>query len=285
MKPATEPSRTALKKKLNALVATFDFEARVATDPVRFPRRYADPLDQEIVGLVAASLAFGNVVAIGKSVERVLSVLGPSPHASARRRERTLARALDGFRHRVYRGEDVARAVSRAGHLQRTHGSLGAFASAEIERHGFREGLAVVSDALRGPGTPSRGLQHLLADPRRGSACKRLLLFSRWMIRPNDGVDLGLWPTSPRELVIPVDTHVHRISKNLGLTNRKSADWRAAEEITATLRTFDPEDPVRYDFAICHLGVSRACPSRRDDTLCEGCSLRPVCRQWAEARS
>ncbi|MCC6872784.1 MAG: DUF2400 family protein, partial [Sandaracinaceae bacterium] len=103
----------------------------------------------------------------------------------------------------------------------------------------------------------------------------------RWMIRPADGVDLGLWAElSPSILLIPVDTHVHRIAKNLGLTERNDASWRTAEEITASLRRLDPLDPVKYDFALCHLGISRQCPSRRDPDKCDACVLRPSCGVW-----
>jgi endonuclease III len=101
------------------------------------------------------------------------------------------------------------------------------------------------------------------------------------MVRPADGVDLGLWPIAPSELVIPVDTHIHRISRNLGLTDRRTAAWATAEEITAALREFDPEDPVKYDFALCHLGVSRECPSRPDPVKCQRCVLQDVCSVWA----
>ncbi|MBZ0122053.1 MAG: DUF2400 domain-containing protein, partial [Sandaracinaceae bacterium] len=164
---------------------------------------------------------------------------------------------------------------------RREHGSLGRALAREIADAGeLREGLARFAGALRGPGAP-RGLMHLMPDPRAGSACKRLLLYLRWMIRPDDGVDLGLWPElTPSILLIPVDTHVHRIAKNLGLTERNDASWRTAEEITASLRRLDPLDPVKYDFALCHLGISRQCPSRRDPDKCDACVLRPSCRVW-----
>ncbi|MDQ3031551.1 MAG: DUF2400 domain-containing protein, partial [Myxococcota bacterium] len=184
--------------------------------------------------------------------------------------------------------EDVAAMLAGAAALRREHGSLGAaFALflARRDRSGlapddaFVEALADLADALRGR-DPSRGLKHLVPDPRAGSACKRLLLWLRWMVRPADGVDLGLWAIDPGRLVIPVDTHVHRIAQNLGLTRRRDASMRTAAEITAALRTFDPHDPVRYDFAICHLGVSRECPSRRDPERCARCVLQDACRHW-----
>jgi uncharacterized protein (TIGR02757 family) len=105
------------------------------------------------------------------------------------------------------------------------------------------------------------------------------------MVRPADGVDLGLWPVSPSDLLIPVDTHIHRISRNLGLTDRRAASWATAEEITANLRRLDPRDPVKYDFALCHLGVSRQCPSRSEQDKCARCVLQDVCSVWNGAFS
>lgn len=274
-----------LRERLDHLVATHDVAARRAADPVSFVHRYADPEDQEVVGLVAASLAFGNVVSIRRSVARVLDVLGPRPaEAIGRTRRGTLERRLGGFAHRVWKGPHVAALLANAARVRRREGSLGESLARRLESHGaLREALADFADDLRGPDA-DRGLRHLMPDPRAGSACKRLLLYTRWMSRPADGVDLGLWPVPPSALVIPVDTHIHRIAKNLGFTTRNDASWRTAEEITAALRRLDPDDPVKYDFALCHLGVSRQCPSRRDPAKCDGCALRTVCRHWAPRR-
>jgi uncharacterized protein (TIGR02757 family) len=125
---------------------------------------------------------------------------------------------------------------------------------------------------------PARALDHLLPDASRGAACKRLLLYLRWMVRRDD-VDLGAWEgiVPPSALVIPLDTHVSRLSRLLGLTCRADLSWRTAEEITASLRRLSPEDPVRYDFALCHLGMSGACPARRSAERCRACPLAPAC--------
>jgi uncharacterized protein (TIGR02757 family) len=126
--------------------------------------------------------------------------------------------------------------------------------------------------------TDRRGPAHMLPDPRAGSASKRLLLYLRWMVRPADGVDLGLWPVSPSVLLVPVDVHVHKLASNLGLTTAASPNWRMAEEITSVFRLFDPADPVKYDFALCHLGMASGCASRFVREVCEGCPIRRVCR-------
>jgi uncharacterized protein (TIGR02757 family) len=278
----TYPPRRGLRRRLDELAAGVDVAARRAADPVSFVHAYRRPDDQEVAGLVAASLAFGNVTAVRRSTERILSTLGPHPARTVdRSSEATLRRRFDGFVHRVYRGDDLARALARAGRLRAREGSLGAVMGGHMAAtdDDLREALARLADELRGPGA-APGLRHLMPDPRAGSSCKRLLLYLRWMVRPADGVDLGLWDLSPAVLLIPVDTHIHRISRNLGLTARATASWRTAEDITAVLRRFDPHDPVRYDFALCHLGVSRACPSRRDPEKCGQCVLRTVCLRW-----
>ena len=278
--PRLRPAERRLRARLEELVASADGVARREADPVGFVHRFPDRADAEVVGLLAATLAFGNVVAIRKSVARVLDALGPRPAEALMLGEAELAARLEGFVHRVYRGPHVATMLANAGRLRAAHGTLGAAFAADLEAAGeLREGLARFAERLRGEDAP-RGLRHLVSDPRAGSACKRQLLYLRWMVRPADGVDLGLWPVDPARPVMPVDTHVHRIARNLGLTARADASWRTAEEITAALRRFDPADPVKYDFALCHLGVSRDCPSRRDPLKCDACVLRTVCRQW-----
>ena len=275
------PAERQLKTRLDALVASHDAARHREADPVSFVHRFASDADREVVGLLAASLAFGNVKAIRASVARALAALGPSPAETIDRLDRpSLEARLEGFVHRIYRGEHLAAMLASAGAIRRREGSLGAALARLLTAHGtLRDALAELAGELRGD-DPARGLAHLIPDPQAGSACKRLLLYVRWMVRPADGVDLGLWPLPPSALVIPVDTHIHRIAQNLGLTARRDASWRTAEEITASLRRFDPDDPVKYDFAICHLGVSRQCPSRRDEAKCGACVLRASCVHW-----
>jgi uncharacterized protein (TIGR02757 family) len=127
---------------------------------------------------------------------------------------------------------------------------------------------------------PRRGPAHLLADPRGPSSSKRLLLFLRWMVRAPDGVDLGLWNVDPAALLVPGDVHIHKRAYNLGFTRRRAASWRTTEEITQSLARFDPADPTKYDFSLCHMGMLQRCPSRRDPRRCEGCGVKPVCIHW-----
>ncbi len=276
--------QTALKKALDAVRAECDVATRRERDPVGIVHRYVDPVDQELVALVAACIAFGNVKTIRAKLGDLLARLGEHPAAAADDEPATFAK-LDGWVHRVFRGEDLARLLIGARRVQRASGTLGARFRAELEAQGDLKGaLAAWSDAIREAGnlrsSTRRGPAHLLPDVRGGSGSKRLLLYLRWMIRPADGVDLGLWSVSPSLLFCPIDTHIHKLSRNLGFTQRNDLSWKTTEEITAALRAFDAEDPIKYDFSLCHLGMLQRCPSRKDAVRCEGCGVKPVCRHW-----
>jgi uncharacterized protein (TIGR02757 family) len=211
-------------------------------DPVRFPRRYADPRDREVAALVAATLAFGNVKAIGASVEAVLAALGKRPAKAAvevANRKRKLPKSLY---HRWFKWPELTGLLAGAGRILERQGSLEAafmagYEAAHEDIGPALEGFAAALDTSTFP------------SPAAGSACKRPCLFLRWMVRPDDGVDLGLWRgIPPAHLVVPVDVHIARVARRYGLTERKTIDWRMAREITAALRTFDAADPLRYDF-------------------------------------
>lgn len=271
------------RRHLDALLGQFDGAGAIARDPIRFPRRYADPADAELAGVVAALLAYGRVDLFGPVIERLLARMddagGPHRYLSSFDGDPF----LDDVVYRWNRGPDFVLLYTALRRVLAEHGSVGAV---------FAPGPAAASlsgaiATLRGlsPTPWTRGYRTWLTDPADGSACKRWLMLMRWMVR-RDGGDLGLWAhLSPADLVIPVDTHVHRVSRFLGLTRRSTADWRAAEEITTALRRFDPRDPVKYDFALAHLGISGACLGHREVAVCSGCRLDPVCRAPAAAPS
>ncbi len=293
-------SRTELHVLLDDIRARADLRARRESDPVGFVHRYRTTLDRELVALLAASVAFGNVKAIRAKLAELLERIGPSPSRAADDPETLFAR-LETFRHRVYQGEDLARLLVGARRVQRRAGTLGkAFArelanadARGLEPHlALREALGVFCDAIRGEGglprageedaSGRRGPRHLLADARAGSGAKRLHLFLRWMVRPADGIDLGLWAEDvpAARLLMPVDVHIHKLARNVGLTRRKDVSFRTAVEITTALAAFDASDPTRYDFSLCHMGMLQRCPSARDPARCEGCGVKPVCRHW-----
>jgi uncharacterized protein (TIGR02757 family) len=236
-----------------------DRSAALARDPVRFARRYERRDDREIAALVCALLAFGNVTAVGRKLHELL--IDRLEDAPARDRSLDeLRAALRSFAHRTFRGEDIARLVWAARAMQREHDGLFVPLEASLALGGdLREALASWADELRHRAfghSMTRGQKHLLPEVRGPSACKRLALLCRWIARPDDGVDLGLASIATSALVIPLDVHVHRVSVALGLTAERSATWRAAVEVTAALAALDPEDPVRFDFALCHTEIA-----------------------------
>lgn len=295
---------SALASALDAVRAREDLRERRAADPVAFVHQFTTREDQELAALVCASCAFGNVKAIRMKLGDLFGRIAPLSLAEAGDDPKELRRRLRGFVHRVYKGEDIAGLLVGARRVQRRHGSLGkAFARALADAdatlapdEATREALATFCDRIRhaggfarkgplGPGE-RRGPSHLLSDVRAGGAGKRLWLFLRWMIRPADGIDLGLWSREvpPDRLLVPVDVHIHKLAKNLGLTKRDDVSWRTAVEITAGLRRLDRADPVKYDFSLCHMGMVQRCPSRRDPVRCEGCGVKPVCIRWSKRR-
>src|SRR2546430_2414501 len=259
--------------------------------PVGLPHQYADAGDVEVAALLCAARAYGRVDLFKPRLRALLDALGPSPSQLARSSgPEELLRRASGFSYRMTDARDVACLLHGAGAVLRRHGSLGSCFTAHYRRLGtVREALGAFVDELCAPDFtqitgqrgPTRRLKHLLPHPDRGSACKRLNLFLRWMVRGPDGVDFGLWREVPAAaLVVPLDTHVHRIGRFIGLTRRKDLSWKTAEEVTSRLRSLDAADPVRFDFALSHLGISGRCASRRDARRCADCALKPICRYW-----
>ena len=276
-----------LPESLERLYQSFD-HPESALDPIQIVRRYAAVDDREIVAFVAAGLAFGRVASVMASVEAMCARLGPSPAAFVRAFEPARdAAAFTPIVHRWTRGADLAGLVWILKTLIDRHGSLErAFArgldisAADVEPalEAFSaEARAVDLRPIYGRAKRTPGAHYFFSRPSTGSACKRLNLFLRWMTR-QDGVDPGGWTMVPRrQLIVPLDTHTIRAGKCLRLTKRASPGWKMAAEITGALRAIEPDDPVRYDFSLCHLSMMGACgyKTKQKDTQCP---LRGVCR-------
>lgn len=275
-----------LPQHLATLYGRFAFDRSFADDPISEVRRYAtDPRRAEIAGIVGATLAIGNTTAIRAAIGRVAAAVDGDmarlvdPRDAALRRRR-----LAGFRHRWIRGDQVDRLCEVLTTYYATHASLESAFVVGMSEGGFAGGLHRLSEVLRGGGAgPSpRGYRALFPSPLEppASACKRLTLFVRWMVR-DAYPDLGLWRAVPTgELRIPLDQHVHWIAYHLGLTGRRSRSWPAVEEVSEALRRIDPIDPTKFDFVLCHTGISGDCPKQRDLSVCGPCSVRPDCRLW-----
>lgn len=272
-----------LKKILDRFYLEYDFEERVAHDPIEIPRGYADPRDQEMAGFIAASLAYGRVDLFKPIAKRILSKMGGSPYGfisgfSWRRQKRL----FEGIKYRFNEQEDILAFLHILHVIVRKQGALeNVFRAFYRNGHrSIREGLAgmtatllaVDASGIYGTERKPPGLLQFFPSPLQGSPCKRGNMFLRWMIRDRD-IDLGIWKGIPKNrLVIPLDTHIARISRCLGFTQRKSQDWKMAEEITEALKRLDPEDPLKYDFALCHQGISGLCKGR-GKTQCSACDF------------
>jgi uncharacterized protein (TIGR02757 family) len=261
-----------------------------AADPVAFVHRYHTRADQEIAAVFASALAFGRVDLFRPVLRALFDRMDRfgGPFAFVSELDAARARALDDLVYRWSRGPDLAllcAALQRAGPLEPLLQGPGGVrdrlrsALTALRRHAT-EALRAHGQPISDPAHLPRGLRFLLPDVDGGSGCKRWNLFLRWMVRPpREGVDLGLWSVlHPRDLIMPVDTHVGRIAQLLGLTARADGSWRTAEALTAALRAFDPEDPVRYDFALAHVGISEGCLGYRSPQVCPSCPLQEVCR-------
>jgi uncharacterized protein (TIGR02757 family) len=284
----SESRAQRLRPALERFAAQAPNRLRVGFDPVQFPRRYARGEDAEVAGLLAASLAYGRVEGFVPKVEQLLGGMGAQPGTFVRELDvKGARRLLRGFVYRFNLGTDVAVLLLGMGKLLREKNSLEPWVAEPLARgeslHGaLTHFVRALRDVPLGPLSqalgPPRGLQHLLPVPLGGGAAKRLNMFLRWMVRGPDEVDLGLWRSIPSSaLIIPLDTHIGRISRRLGLTERRDLSWRTASEITNNLRRIDAADPVRFDFALCHHGMSGVCAPRARAEACAGCELHTVC--------
>jgi uncharacterized protein (TIGR02757 family) len=256
-----------LRRRLDALYLHYDHRF-VEPDPLQFVRAQSTPADREVVGLLAAALAYGNVIQIKRSIAAALEALGPHPTEAVRSlAPRDTARRLARFRHRFNDGRDVACLIHLVRQMLESHGSVEAFFAVGHDPSAPDVGPALASFSARAlaldpgglyPGRrlpPGAGVRFFLPSPADGSACKRLNLYLRWMVR-RDSVDLGVWrAVDPSALVIPLDAHVYAIARRVRLTRYRSPGWAMAADITRRLRRLDPRDPVKYDFALHRMGL------------------------------
>ncbi|MFA6239713.1 MAG: TIGR02757 family protein [Candidatus Hydrogenedentales bacterium] len=244
-----------LLKHLDSLYSQYNRYEYIRPDPLECVYRFQGFADREIVGLIASSLAFGGVKQILGSVDIVLRRMKNPGGFVLDSRDSDLRKVCEGFRHRYATGEDLAYLLIGIKQALEVWGSLnGCFTAGYEVKHGsILPALTEFVDRLRKPDPRPRNF--LLPSPRDGSACKRLNMYLRWMVR-RDAVDPGVWEgVSSSHLLVPVDTHMFRVGRLLGFTQRKQGDLRAALEITAAFARYVPEDPVRYDFALTRLGI------------------------------
>ncbi|MCI4327417.1 MAG: DUF2400 domain-containing protein [Thermoplasmata archaeon] len=280
-----------LPEHLRALYDRFPFDRSVADDPISGVRQFrSDPKAAEVAGIFAATLAIGNTTSIrGAFAELVRRADGDLVTNLVDAAPRERRRRLEGFRHRWIRADQMAYLACRLHEQYATGGTLETAFAAGLRVGGFAAGLDALATVLRGPDPADAppGYRVLFPSPLDGpeSACKRMTLFVRWMVR-TEPPDLGIWTTVPAsELRIPLDQHTYWIAYHLGLTSRRTRSWRTVEEVTAALQLVDALDPVKYDFVLCHTGISGDCPKHRDLAVCGPCVVRPDCRLWRGRRA
>ena len=266
---------------LDTFYREFDFKSRILEDPIEFPHRYANPLDIETAGFIASCFAYGRVKAFKGVIGSILDKMGSSPHQFLI--DLDVKSDLELFKNISYRfnsNSDIIGLIYIIHRMLRDNGSikntfmkfyLGDMYKAQAGFIEYIRGIDVSEVCEK-----SIGLMQFFPSPLQGSSCKRLNMFLRWMVRDCD-IDFGLWTEiSKSHLIIPLDTHIARISRCLGLTQRKSNDYKTAIEITNNLRRLDPEDPIKYDFALCHHGISGACSARFSEIECKGCAISSI---------
>lgn len=270
-----------LRPVLERLYKTYDFKGRVDSDPIRFPRFFDDPRDSELAGFISSAFAYGSVKAFLPFLDRLIGKMGASPYEYlANAKPKALIKDFEGLSYRFQAGRDIAAFVYIIGEAIRRHGSIYNLFMKYYGPDALNTGSAIsgIVKAMLNTNYSSiylrdvkpKAVTFLLPSPDTGSACKRLNLFLRWMVRDKD-IDLGIWKGIPKnKLVIPLDTHIKRVSVCLGLTKRKTADWKMALEITENLKLLDPVDPLKYDFALCHRGISGVCRAQG----CAACALK-----------
>lgn len=279
-------SKVQIRDVLESLYAKYNRRTYIKPDPLQFVYRYSAPADMEIAGFLSAGLAYGRVEQIEKSLTELFGRMGESPYAFVRGFGKLERKKLQGFKHRFTTGRDIADLLALLKNVLTEFGSIETFFARgcnSSERNiiaalsGFCDSLLDMH-ARTGDGSVQRGLRYLLAGPAGGSACKRLNLFLRWMVR-KDGVDPGLWTSIDKsKLIVPVDVHMARLCRILGFHSGKTTSLSTAVKITKSFAEIAPADPVKYDFALSRIGILENCTGRHRSG-CEFCELFKFCFQ------
>ena len=288
----TGEMKSELKQVLENLYAKYNHRRLVKPDPLQFLYRYSKRADVEVVALLASGLAYGRVQQIDKSLSGLFEYMGKSPSDFVLNFDSHKRSQLRDFKHRFTAGDDISDLLELLRNVYDRFGGIERFFTQgyNVDDVNIIPALSRFCDSLcsmyadRHNRDLSSGLRYLLASPARGSACKRLNLFLRWMVRDDD-VDPGLWKSVDKaKLLVPVDVHMGRLCKILGLYNRKTVNLSAAVEITESFVEIEPADPVKYDFALSRIGIVENCDgSYRPE--CGDCELLGYCSRRGHGRT
>ncbi len=252
-------NQTELKDFLEEQYLKYNVPGFIPADPISIPHRFDKKEDIEISAFLTATIAWGNRISIIKNADRFMQWMGDYPHEFIMNAAHKDFEAFEEFVHRTFNGTDTVFFLKSLQNIYQKHGGLETiFTNAYMQQGSLFVALGCFREIFFELPHPARTQKHV-ANVAKKSSGKRLCMFLRWMVR-NDkrGVDFGLWKDIPASaLMLPLDVHTGNVSRSLGLLKRKQNDWQAVEELTANLRHFDPNDPVKYDFALFGLGVNR----------------------------
>lgn len=286
---ASPPRAEVLAEILERVYARYNHRRLIGADPLQFAYRFDRPQDAEVASFLAAALAYGRVQQIQRSLNDLFARMDCEPYDFVMNFSPSRRLRLAGFKHRFTTAEDVGDLLELLRPVLRRHGSIESFfvKGFDPRERNVLPALARFCDRLTNGyaqhhgGRVSRGLMYLLASPSRGSASKRLHLFLRWMVRADD-VDPGLWKSvAPAKLIVPLDVHMARLCRILGLHDSNTISQSTALQVTEGFAAIAPADPVKYDFSLSRIGILDDCTGRlRPD--CESCELFDVCLHRAD---
>ncbi len=244
-----------LKEFLEEKVDLYNCPNFIEPDPISVPHRYSRKEDIEIASFLASSIAWGNRKMITKNGHRMMDLLGNSPYDFVMSHQEHHLERLETFVHRTFNGEDFKYFIKALKHVYSNHGGLESIFIKYQTKNSLQPAIHELNRIFFEIEHPQRTRKHV-ADPMKGSVAKRINMNLRWLCRKdNKGVDLGIWDINPSKLSCPLDVHSGNVARKLGLLNRKNNDVKALEELDKSLRQLDPNDPVKYDFALFGLGI------------------------------
>ncbi len=248
-------NKSELKEFLDEKVALYNNPNFIESDPIQIPHQFSLKEDVEIASFLASSIAWGNRKMIIKNAHKMMDLMGNSPYDFVMSHQEYQLERLEGFVHRTFNAEDFKYFIKALNHIYNNHGGLEAIFVKHQTEDSLQPAIHALHEIFFEIPHPSRTQKHV-ADPNKGSVAKRINMSLRWLCRKdNAGVDLGIWNINPAKLSCPLDVHSGNVAKKLGLISRKQNDVKALNELDFNLRSLDPTDPVKYDFALFGLGV------------------------------
>ena len=264
---------------LQNLYDRYNHKNLIKPDPLQFIYHYSNPKDMEIAGLLSAALAYGRVEQIQNSLNKLFGFMGDSPYEYVMSFNQAKRKKLQNFKHRFNTGDDISDLLELLKTIIKKYGSIENYFLQGYDEsdENIIPALTTFCDSLL-KNNSNKGLGYLLVSPSNGSACKRMNLFLRWMVR-DDEVDSGIWKSVDKaKLIVPIDVHMGRLCRFLGFHDKNTISLKSAIEITRHFAEIEPNDPVKYDFALSRIGIVENCTGKYN-SACQACELNMFCKK------